>query len=159
MTIETDPPAYQPASAPPKRSIQDLRAQIIANGSVIRQRYNQERSSDDHIELVVAQKPASSNGNPDGRNFSEKQPAFSWTRTQQQQPSAASASSDAQPQHYACLLQRSSSRKIRIIHKSDPKDTVEEALEALLVYTEMVMHDLIFQYGNIDSGQPECCVM
>lgn len=71
-----DPPAYTPAEptpARPHRTIQDLRAQIIANGSVIRPLYDVHKSSDDHIELIVAKTPAPRSASRDPRlHWSEK---------------------------------------------------------------------------------------
>ncbi|RMY82658.1 hypothetical protein D0862_11944 [Hortaea werneckii] len=106
-------PAYTPS-----RSIEGLRAQILANGSLLRPKDDSSigRSSNDHIELVVAKLPA---------------PTSKSTAT----PSAY-ASSTGSDKHYALLVKRTYSKKdVGIILKSEPRDSVEEALEWILEQT------------------------
>lgn len=75
-----EPPAYTPPSPNrPYRSIQDLRAQIVANGSVIRPRSDVHRSSDDHIELIVAKTPAPRIVSSSPRGFGNSNPQTHWT--------------------------------------------------------------------------------
>ncbi|KAK5124665.1 hypothetical protein LTR85_001378 [Meristemomyces frigidus] len=145
--MEAPPPSYNPA-----RSIQDLRAQILANGSIMKPRQNTERPSDDHLELVVAKYGA---GPPSSAGMSEKQAAAA---AYNQQPSASSSSTGGK--HYAILLQRSYTKKdVRIVVKGEPRDTIEEALEWLLERTELEIHNMVVKHGRSIGNEPECCVM
>ena len=142
-----EPPAYTPAlpAAPTRshRSISDLRAQIIANGSVIRPRTDVNKSSDDHIELIVAKTPAprptgapfsSSSGPANPRlHYSEKEAmaalnrASDPTRSMHQPSKLAGASGSGstggaqgggeagEGRHYAVLVKRSGHRTINVI--------------------------------------------
>lgn len=150
-------------TATPKRTIQDLRAQIIANGTVIRPSTDPHYGSDDHIELIVAKTPALAPSQQAyrNRNFNEKQTmnadgTFNFPQDQAPQSSSSSATT-VQSKHYAVLIRRNGSgQKIRIIIKGHAKNTVEEALEWMLEKTEMIMHDLVVQNGKQDDGD---CVM
>ncbi|KAK4546929.1 hypothetical protein LTR36_001661 [Oleoguttula mirabilis] len=146
-----DPPAYTSTrAAVPHRSIQDLRSQILANGSIMKPRNNPERPSDDHLELVVAK--VGGMGPPPG--MSEKQAVAA---AYNQQPQASSSSAGGK--HYAILLQRSYTKKaVNIVVKGEPRDTVEEALEWLLEQTEVAIHDMVVKHGR-SANDLECCVM
>lgn len=124
-----EPPAYTPPEPTrPHRSIADLRAQIIANGSVIRPRNDVNKSSDDHIELIVAKTPAprsaASRGNP-RLHWNEKEAMSAFNRGSDPMraspaPAAADSSGTAAAgqgqKHYALLMKRSGgSRTIYII--------------------------------------------
>lgn len=167
-----DPPSYDSTAAAAtsqRRSIQDLRAQIIANGSVMKPRYNSERPSDDHIELIVAKTPTLSSSQSlqqaaRSTHWSEKQ-AFAlandsmqtFATTTPNRPSS-STSSTHEGKHYAVLMRRSGgSKTVRIIVRGEPRDSVEEALEWMLERTEMVMHDLVVRHGRPDNDG--CSVM
>ncbi|KAI7239389.1 hypothetical protein KC330_g1918, partial [Hortaea werneckii] len=115
------PPAYTPS-----RSIEGLRAQILANGSLLRPKDDSHtgRSSNDHIELVVAKLPA---------------PTSKSTAT-----SSADASSTGANKHYALLVKRTYSKKdVGIILKGEARDSVEEALEWILERTETQIHEMV----------------
>ncbi|KAK3691743.1 hypothetical protein LTR37_018471 [Vermiconidia calcicola] len=146
MSMQTEPPPYA-APAPTHRSILDLRAQIIANGSVMKPRINSERPSDDHIELIVGKTPAPTSNlqQPNRTHWTDEKQAMSSVRDGNTVPTntAGSASSATRGgKHYAVLMRRSrGSRSINVIMKGEPKDTVEEALEWMLERTEMLMHD------------------
>ncbi|KAI6824216.1 hypothetical protein KC340_g299 [Hortaea werneckii] len=125
------PPAYTPS-----RSIEGLRAQILANGSLLRPKDDSHtgRSSNDHIELVVAKLPS---------------PAGKSTAT----PSSAYASSTGANKHYALLVKRTYSKKdVGIILKGEPRDSVEEALEWILERTETQIHEMVSRYGRASTG-------
>lgn len=120
-----EPPAYSPASPTrPYRSIQDLRAQIVANGSVIRPRSDVHRSSDDHIELIVAKTPAPRIVSSSSRGFGNSNPQTHWTEKEAMaafnrasdpmRGTATAAGGSAGPgvggigeKHYALLMRRS----------------------------------------------------
>ena len=130
-----EPPAYTPATpVSSHRTIQDLRAQIIANASVIRPRTDVNKSSDDHIELVVAKTPPprTSPANTTTTHWDEKNGNTAFNRRpapgRQYIAAATSSSSVAarQPQffypppegekHYAVLVRRSgNTRSISVI--------------------------------------------
>lgn len=156
-----DPPSYTATATAPNRSIQDLRAQIIANGTLIRPSTDVHFGSEDHIELIVAKTPATAPSQQAYRNknFNEKQTlnadgTFNFPQDQAPQGSSSTASS----KHYAVLVRRhGSGQKIRIIIKGHAKSTVEEALEWMLEKTEMIMHDMVVQNGRQDEA--DCVVM
>lgn len=166
-----DPPSYDATAATAathRRSIHDLRTQIIANGSVMRPRLNHERPSDDHIELIVAKTPAftSSQSQQAARttHWTEKQAlaiASDGTKslvTPNTDRSTSSTSTTHDGKHYAVLMRRSGgSKTVKIIMRGEPKDTVEDALEWMLERTEMVMHDLVVRNGRPDNDG--CSVM
>ncbi|KAI7537705.1 hypothetical protein KC331_g10786 [Hortaea werneckii] len=130
------PPAYTPS-----RSIEGLRAQILANGSLLRPKDDSHtgRSSNDHIELVVAKLPT---------------PAGKSTATPSTYASATGAN-----KHYALLVKRTYSKKdVGIILKGEPRDSVEEALEWILERTEMQIHEMVSRYGRASTGDG-CCLM
>ncbi|RMY62788.1 hypothetical protein D0863_10843 [Hortaea werneckii] len=130
------PPAYTPS-----RSIEGLRAQILANGSLLRPKDDSHtgRSSNDHIELVVAKLPV---------------PASKSTAT-----ASAYASSTGANKHYALLVKRTYSKKdVGIILKGEPRDSVEEALEWILERTETQIHEMVSRYGRASTGDG-CCLM
>ena len=172
MEPPSEPPSYDStaaAAASKHRSIHDLRTQIIANGSVMKPRYNSERPSDDHIELIVAKTPTFSSTQSfqqAARNthWSEKQAlamggdgAGSFSAQTPARPTS-STSSVQEGKHYAVLMRRSGgSKTVRIILQGEPKGTVEEALEWMLERTEMLMHDLVVRHGRPDNGT--CAVM
>ncbi|GAB1734917.1 hypothetical protein NU195Hw_g5106t1 [Hortaea werneckii] len=152
------PPAYTPP-----RSIEGLRAQILANGSLLRPKsdpHSSGRSSDDHIELVVAKLPATkSSATPGAYYFNAK------TNSIQQHPSssgaiaAANASATGANKHYALLVKRTYSKKdVGIILKGEPRDSVEEALQWILERTETQIHEMVSRYGRTSLGDG-CCVM
>ncbi|KAI6803185.1 hypothetical protein KC360_g639 [Hortaea werneckii] len=151
------PPAYTPP-----RTIEGLRAQILANGSLLRPKDDSHtgRSSNDHIELVVAKLPATkSTATPSGYYFNEK------TNSIQQHPSssgaiaAASASATGANKHYALLVKRTYSKKdVGIILKGEPRDSVEEALQWILERTETQIHEMVSRYGRTSTGEG-CCLM
>ncbi|KAI6892645.1 hypothetical protein KC334_g13268, partial [Hortaea werneckii] len=137
------PPAYTPS-----RSIEGLRAQILANGSLLRPKDDSQtgRSSSDHIELVVAKLPA-----PASKSTAAPSAHFSNEKTNsiQQHPSssgaiaAVTASSTGANKHYALLVKRTYSKKdVGIILKGEPRDSVEEALEWILERTETQIHEM-----------------
>lgn len=130
------PPAYTPP-----RSIEGLRAQILANGSLLRPKDDSHtgRSSNDHIELVVAKLPS-----PASKSATAP---------------SASASSTGANKHYALLVKRTYSKKdVGIILKGEPRDSVEEALEWILERTETQIHEMVSRYGRTSTGDG-CCVM
>ncbi|KAI7279389.1 hypothetical protein KC345_g5381 [Hortaea werneckii] len=134
------PPAYTPSP----RSIEGLRAQILANGSLLRPKsdpHHSGRSSGDHIELVLAKLTAP--------------PAATKLGA-----SAATASGPpTADKHYALLVQRTYSKKdVGIILKGKPRDSVEEALQWILERTETQIHEMVSRYGRTSSGDG-CCVM
>ena len=168
--IQMDPPAYDAkalGSTPHPRSIRELRAQIIANGSVMRTHNNGSGAhSDDHIELIVAKTPAfaASQQHQAARSthWSEKHAgdeinSFKSTLPTAKKPSSPSSSAH-DGKHYAVLVRRNTSTKtVKIIVKGEPKDTVEEALEWMLERTEMTLHDLVVRFGKPD--EEGCLVM
>lgn len=126
-----EPPAYTPPAQ--IRSIASLRAQIIANGSVIRPRNDVNKSSDDHIELVVAKTPSlsqsdSSRGGNPRLHWSEKDALRAATNrgSDPMRPHVQpGASGDAGggvgmgQKHYAVLIRRSGgSKSINVIGMS-----------------------------------------
>ena len=166
-----DPPTYTAAVPtattaidPPKRTIQDLRAQILAHGTVIRPQHDVHYGSEDHIELLVAKTPAHTTRQQAARtpNFNEKQSTrmnsdgtFNF-QLARQETGASSTAGDSK--HYAVLIRRSgSSTKIRVIIKGEPKDSVEEALEWMLERTQMIVHDMVVKYSKQDVD--ECTIM
>lgn len=167
-----DPPAYTPPqeqSSTARRSIQDLRAQIVANGSIMRPKNNGNRDSSDHIEVILAKTPAAraaSNGSPN-THWDEKQTlALMRGSSGAQQPISttlvppdlsASTGSVQGGRHYGVLIKRSHLGDIKIILKGEPKETVEEALEWMLERTEMLVHDLVVRRGR--SADDGCCIM
>ena len=165
-----DPPAYAPPpvlAAGQHRSIQDLRAQIIANGSVLNPRFETGKSSDDHIELIVAKAPAArpSQRASSSSQLNEKQymkmvhgPSKinkSLQASAADRPTPSSSSDEGK--HYAVLIKRASGSKINVIIQGEPKDTVEEAFEWMLEQTEMVLHDMVVKKGR--PADEECCIM
>ena len=142
-----DPPAYVPSA--PKRSIHDLRTQILANGAMLKPKQNANRPSDDHIELVIAKTPDhSSAASMEKRTMTRGGSTFE----------VASSSAAHPGKHYAVLCQRSYSKQdVKIIIKGEPRDTAEEALEWMLEKTECLMHDMIVRHGRPASDV--CTVM
>lgn len=145
-----DPPVYTPpASSSIKRTIIDLRTQIIANASILRPNYNNDRPSDDHIELVVAKAPANA---AVAYSSGEKRHSHAYA-------SASSSSSEPAGLHYAVLCKRSGAKKdVRIILKGERRATVEEALEWMLERTQLEIHNAVLTYGK-DAGDGGCTVM
>ncbi|KAI6835718.1 hypothetical protein KC332_g16406 [Hortaea werneckii] len=133
------PPAYTPSP----RSIEGLRAQILANGSLLRPKsdpHHSGRSSGDHIELVVAKLTAAAATKPGA-------------------PAATASGAPTADKHYALLVQRTYSKKdVGIILKGEPRDSVEEALQWILERTETQIHEMVSRYGRTSSGDG-CCVM
>ncbi|KAK5170105.1 uncharacterized protein LTR77_004689 [Saxophila tyrrhenica] len=163
------PPTYAAAAGPPKRSIQDLRAQIIAHGTVIRPEHDNQYGSEDHIEVIVAETPAHTSAQQASRtpNFNGKQSTamksdgtldFQLRKQENAASASASASTAVESKHYAVLIKRSGGTKIRIILKGALKDTVEEALEWMLEQTEKIMHDMIIMNSKQDTVD-ECVVI
>ena len=145
-----DPPAYSPATQ--RRSIHDLRSQIIANGSVIKPRSDTYKSALDYIELIVAKAPKQQRTT----HFRDEKQAFKTSTDRPISASSGSASTSS-GKHYALLVRRSSGSDINIIVQGEPKDTVEEALEWMLERTEMMIHDLVIKKGRPDNDG--CCVI
>lgn len=153
-----------------RRTIQDLRAQIIANGTIICPKSNPEYGSQDHIEVLLAQTPPSAS--PEAvmstRFFDDQRNLRTHGSAVLQKPGSAQASSSSrQPllswdgesnsKHYAILVRRTGSgSSIRIILKGPPKDTVEDALAWMLTATECWVHDLIIAKGTKDT---ESCIV
>lgn len=160
------PPTYAAAAGPPKRSIQDLRTQIIAHGTVIRPEHDNQYGSEDHIEVLVAKTPAYTSAQQASRtpHFNEKQSTAMKSdgtfdfQLRRQETGASASSTTVESKHYAVLITRSGGSKIRIILKGEPKDTVEEALEWMLEQTEMIVHDMIVKNSKQDTVD-ECVVM
>jgi hypothetical protein len=162
----TEPPTYA-ATTSPQRSIQDLRALIIAHGTVLRPRCDVHYGSSDHIELIVAKTPSYTPAAAQAirsTNFDEKKAIMMREDGVIDYPlMTASASSSTAGEHankhYGVLIRRTTSKKdLYIILRGEPKDTVEEALEWMLERTEMMMHDLIVKNGKVDNVA-ECAVM
>ena len=164
-----DPPAYDAkalVSTPYHRSIQELRAQIIANGSVMKQQFKSDGGhSDDHIELIVAKTPAFAASQQQqaarSTHWSEKH-AGDEINSVSTPPTAKRSSSSTSPandgKHYAVLVKRNPGGKtVKILVKGEPKDTVEEALEWMLERTEMMLHDLVVRFGKPD--EESCSLM
>jgi hypothetical protein len=134
-----DPPAYTP-----RRTIGDLRHQIIANASVLRPRSNDERSRADHVEVIIAKWPS------DDLTFSFPSEKAS---------AAGSSSRPNANKHYALLIKRTlSNTKVEIIVRGAPRDTIEEALEVVLEETERAMHAHVLKYGKL-APNDGCLVM
>jgi hypothetical protein len=163
----TEPPTYA-ATTSTQRSIQDLRAQILAHGTVLRPRCDVHYGSSDHIELIVAKTPSYTPAAAQAirsTNFDEKKAIMMREDGVVEYPLMAppSASSSAvgahANKHYGVLIRRTTSKKdLYIILRGEPKDTVEEALEWMLERTEMMMHDLVVKNGKVDNVA-ECVVM
>ena len=105
----TDPPAYAKNTS---RSITDLRNQILANGKTLKP------LNHESLELIVAKIHS------DGPNA-----AASSSSDNKVYAELAAATASNPGKHYAVLLIRSlSERKVRVVIKGLPRDTVEEAL-------------------------------
>lgn len=161
--MNIDPPAYAHTTTTRQRTINDLRQQIIANGTILRPRFNDKQPADEHIEIVVAQIPSQS-GIPT-ITLNEKQATISKTPPAGLSRPVANdhvpnpATSADTGRHYALLVRRSYTTKdLRIILKGEPRDTVEEALEWLLEQTEGMVHEVAVKYGKEDKGT-DCCIM
>ncbi|KAK3051528.1 hypothetical protein LTR09_007183 [Extremus antarcticus] len=170
-----DPPTYTPsapaAPPPPHRSILDLRAQILAHGTIIKPQNDSQYGPEDHIELLVAKTPKLTSSQQAYRtqNFNEKQSSkmrpdgtFDFQLARQQTAgslsAASSSSAGADRKHYAVLVRRNgSNERIRIIIKGEPKDTIEEALEWMLERTQMIVHDMVVKNSKQDVD--ECVIM
>ncbi|KAH9825995.1 hypothetical protein Tdes44962_MAKER03778 [Teratosphaeria destructans] len=142
-----DPPAYTaPASAPkPPRTILDLRAQILANASLLN------RSTEDQIEVIVAKAGAVPAAPSPMLSGNEKRPIT--------QVMEDPASSSAANKHYALVVRRTYERRfLGILMQGEPRDSVEEALEWLLERMEREMHGMVFKYGK-KVEHVDCSVM
>lgn len=151
-----DPPAYAAPRPPgPPRSINDLRCQIIANGTLLKPSSHNERPADNHLEVVVARTPHP-NAPSASPGFSEKQTSAAASSA----PVATSSSSSSSGgKHYAILIQRTNYKKdIKIMIKGELRDTVEEALEWVLERTEIEIHGMVTKYGR-SAPDAECRIM
>ena len=127
---------------------------------------NNERPSDDHIELIVAKTPAFTSAQQASRSTHWNERQTLATASDATRSLANPASNRPNPsmslthdgKHYAVLMRRSgTSKAVKIIVQGEPKGTVEEALECMLERTEMVMHDMVVRYGRPDNDG--CTVM
>lgn len=154
-----EPPAYAPPEATQpyhqSRSITDLRAQIIANASVIRPKNEVHKSSADHVELIVALTPVTKAA-PAVQSHMKAIHSQAGLNAPTDL-TTASSSSATQGKHYAVLIQRGSGMSINIIKQGEPRDTVEEALEWMLAYTEKILHNSVVQHGR--PAKDTCAMM
>ena len=157
-----DPPAYT-ATVPAlptttQRTIQDTRALILANASIIKPR----AKGDEPIELILgktkslAEIAAAAEANSRSRSFTSQlsnvtirisdSPAAapSSGSTPERRPSEVPAARAA-GRHYAVLVYRIGVGGLNILLKGEPQETVEEALEWMLDKTEMAVTDILLR--------------
>lgn len=165
-----DPPEYTP-SAPlmptsTRRSIEDTRALILHNASIIKPR----NKLDGAVELIVGKVNPSRHPEPttSHRSFTstrsnvtirvEDPPGPSTSNTTStEQPSASTAPVREVGKHYAALVCRgSSSADIQVLLVGEPQDNIENALEWLLDRTEVVVTEMLSRHKKrVWAG---CCV-
>ncbi|KAK1071754.1 hypothetical protein LTR12_017908 [Friedmanniomyces endolithicus] len=136
------PPAY-----PTHLTIPDLRAQIIANSTIIYPHREVTKAADSHLELIVAKAHQASPAGAQGTGkhvISVGGPSTHAAATGS--PSSHSAV------HYAVLVRRSYDKDdIKILIKGQPQENVEGALEWMLERTERDVHDLVVRHGRAVS--------
>ena len=138
-----------PQSAPPRRSISDLRAQIFANAGFIK--------PDLDLELIVAKVIKA----PDGARMRFRQAYLNALTAAYDEHEPAAVSSSTQPgKYYAVLFQRRTHRTdMMIIRQSATRDTAEEAMEDMLERTERVIHTMLVAKDYKQARDDTCCVM
>ena len=165
-TLAVDPPAYTPAApaAPTsvRRSVEDTRALILANASIIKPR----QRTDAPIELIVGKTKPPALAAASTRSFTSQ---TSNITIRINDTPGASGSSNNSPErrpsdsgvrvagrHYAALVNRSfPSNEIHMLILGEPQDTVEEALEWMLDRTEIVITDMLSRHRKqVGTG---CC--
>ncbi|KAF2721906.1 hypothetical protein K431DRAFT_284355 [Polychaeton citri CBS 116435] len=163
LGLPLQPPSY--TSSTSTRSILDLHTQIRANASILNPRNNDERSSDDHLEVITAEVPAAGNVPNQSRSSTSGLPSSS--RNPSGSDIADGVGSTSPPKltkeggggHYAVIVRRTNSkRSIKIILRSRVRATVEDALEDLLRLTERELHSRLEAYGR-QTKDEECTVM
>ena len=138
-----------PQSAPPRRSISDLRAQILANASFLK--------PDANLELVVAKVINTPNA---GRMRMRQVYLNALTAAYDGHDPAAVSSSTQPGKYYAVLFQRRTHRTdTMIIRQSATRDTAEEAMEDMLERTERVIHTMLVAKNYKQASDDTCCVM
>ncbi|KAK0267522.1 hypothetical protein LTR35_016252 [Friedmanniomyces endolithicus] len=136
------PPAY-----PTHLTIPDLRAQIIANSTIIYPHREVTKAADSHLELVVAKAHQAS---PAGAHGTGKYVITVGGPSTHAAATGPAASYGAV--HYAVLVRRSYEKEdIKMLIKGQPRDSVEGALEWMLERTERDVHDLVVRYGRVVS--------
>ena len=153
---------------PPRRTIQDLRAQIIANATILEPRHDHERPANNHVEVILAKIHSGvRTPQPSGSLPPRIRPAVGKSGS----VSGISSASEKQAlatehngtsgngQHYAVLVRRSFVKQnVQMLIKGEPRDTVEEALEWMLERTETEMHGMVVRYGK-QASDGTCSVM
>ena len=166
LAQEADPPAYQavaPTSA--TRSIEDTRALILANASIIKSR----TKTDGPVELVIGKTRAPAPVVPSGSRSFTSTTSNVTIRVNDTERSASSSNSPerrASPsrperiggRHYAALVSRHNFKcnDIDMIMLGEPQDSVEQALEWMLDRTEIVITDMLSRHRK--QATAACCL-
>ncbi|KAK0337508.1 hypothetical protein LTR91_015764 [Friedmanniomyces endolithicus] len=133
------PPAY-----PTHLTIPDLRAQIIANSTIIYPHREVTKAADSHLELVVAK---AHQATPVGAHGTGKHVVTVGGPSTH--AAATGSLSSHGTIHYAVLVRRSYDKDdIKILIKGQPQDNVVGALEWMLERTERDVHDLVVRCGR-----------
>ncbi|KAK0258747.1 hypothetical protein LTR91_024125 [Friedmanniomyces endolithicus] len=136
------PPAY-----PTHLTIPDLRAQIIANSTIIYPHREVTKAADSHLELIVAKTHQASPAGAQGTGKHLSTVGGPSTHAAATGPAASHGAV-----HYAVLVRRSYEKEdIKMLIKGQPRNTVEGALEWMLERTERDVHDLVVRYGRVVS--------
>lgn len=155
-----DPPAYTPTTPAPatgtRRTIEDTRALILANASIIKKYKDYEP-----IELVIGKtkSPADIAALNQMRSFTSQ--TSNVTIRINDTPAAGSGSSSTPERrasnndavrttgrHFAVLVYRTAHRKdLEVLLQGEPQDSVEEALEWMLDKTEKEISAVLVRNG------------